>query len=104
MSDADTGTGAFPSDPQSALTADSLVCRKSNTADGATRSYIAYADERTIYFFCQTGDIAGVYFAFAFGEFYSFVESDAYRTMIIGRITENLATAVLRAFRSSPAR
>jgi len=91
MTTVDAGTGPFPTDPQSALTSDSVVCRKSASADATARAWIAVADSRTVYFFVLTTDVASTYLAFAFGEFYSLVNSDAYRCMIIGRTSENSA-------------
>lgn len=89
MSDVDTGTGPFPTAAQSALTSNSLIARKSTTADATARPWIIVADERTCYGFIKTGDNAAVYMAFAFGEFYSLLSSDNYRSLVIGRTTEN---------------
>jgi len=65
---------------QSVLTDNSLWAFKSGTADSTERSYIAFADARTLYFFV----LFSSYRVFAFGEFFSLRSSDAYRTMIIG--------------------
>ena len=89
MSDVDTGTGLFPTVAQAA---NGTFARKSNTASGATRSWIVVADDRTVYVFVLTTDVANNYFTFAFGDFYSLVTSDGYRTFIIGRSLENTAT------------
>lgn len=88
MSDVDTGTGPFPTAAQGVGGVAMLVWRKSATADATTRSWIVLADARTCYVFVITGDFAGLYFAYSFGEFYSLVPSDAYRNLIIGRVTE----------------
>lgn len=92
MSDVDTGTDPFPSDAQSALTEDSLIARKSATADATARPWVVVADERTCYVFIKTGDNANNYLTFAFGEFYSLLPSDSYRSILIARTTENSAT------------
>lgn len=91
MSDVDTGTGPFPTAAQSALTSNSVVARKSTTADATTRDWIVVADDRTCYVFVKTGDNAAAYLAFAIGEFYSFLPGDAYNSLCIGRNTENSA-------------
>lgn len=90
MSDVDTGTGLFPTVAQAT---NGTFARKSASANGTTRPWIVVADDRTVYVFTLTGDIASTYFTFAFGDFYSFVTADAYRTLIIGRVTENSAAA-----------
>lgn len=92
MTDVDTGTGPFPTAAQSALTASSLIARKSATADATARAWYVIADDRTCYVFVKTGDNASNYLAFAFGEFYSLLPSDAYRSICIGRTSENSAT------------
>lgn len=92
MSDVDTGTGEFPTAAQSSLTSNSLVIRKSATADGTDRAWIVIADDRTCYVLVFTGDNATVYLTFGFGEFYSFVSGDAYNSFLIARATENSAT------------
>lgn len=92
MTDVDTGTDPFPSDAQSALTEDSLIARKSVTADATARAWVVVADERTCYVFVKTGDNANNYLAFAFGEFYSFLPSDAYSSFLVARTTENSGT------------
>lgn len=86
MSDVDTGTGPFPTAAQAA---NGQFARKSATADATNRAYIAYADALTLYFFCATGDSANVYFAFGFGEYYSLLTGNNYRSFLCGRITEN---------------
>lgn len=91
MSDVDTGTGPFPSDAQSALTEDSLIARKSATADTTARAWVIAADALTCYVFVKTGDNASNYLAFGFGEFYSLLSSDDYRSFLVARIAENSA-------------
>lgn len=89
MSAVATGTGPFPTVAQFT---NGLFVRKSTTADATTRSWILVADDRTFYLFVQTGDSAGVYLSFAFGDFYSVLAGDGYRTILIARVTENSAT------------
>ena len=81
MTDVDTGTHLFPA---AAQMADGLYVRKSATADGVARTYQIWADDRTFYMFILTGDTAGMYYGWGFGDFYSLVASDGYRTMIRG--------------------
>lgn len=92
MSDVDTGTGPFPTAAQSALTGNSLIIRKSATADGTDRAWVVIADDRTCYVLVFTGDNATVYLTFGFGEFYSFLPGDNYNSFLIARATENSAT------------
>ena len=89
MSAIGTGTNPFPTVAQSA---NGLFVRKSTTADATTRSWILVADDRTFYFACIPGDTNLYYHTFGFGDFYSFVSSDPYRTMIMARSTENVGT------------
>ena len=82
-----TGTGQFPTTAQMAT---NLFIRKSTTADATGRAWVLIADDRTFYLFILTGDVAGQYYAFSFGEVYSYVSgTDNYRSMIVGRTTEN---------------
>jgi hypothetical protein len=94
MSDVDTGTGTNASGfPSTAQQANGLVARKSTTADATTRTWMVIADDRTVMVFIQTGDIAGRWQGFALIDIYSYVASDGFRTMIIGGIGENSASA-----------
>lgn len=86
MSDVDTGTGLFPTVAQ---LANGMFVRKSAAANVTTRAWVAFADDRTLYLGISTGDTAGVYYGYAFGDFYSLVNSDGFRTMILADITEN---------------
>lgn len=81
-----TNTGSFPTAAQ-VTTGD--VIRKSVSADTVPRGWLVVADDRTVYLFIYSGDTAGTYMAFMFGDIYSFTTSDAYRTMIIGGATPN---------------
>ncbi len=83
-----THTGPFPDLTQRSSTAP-IAMRKSATADATTRSWIVVADDRTVYVFIATGDVAGGrYCAFMFGDFYSLLSGDGYRTALIGRTTD----------------
>jgi len=93
MSDVNTGTGPFPTVAQMA---NGLFVRKSVAADGTARDWKIFADDRTVYVFAKSEvavGVAGTYYAFMFGDFYSVVNSDLYNCMIAARITENSATA-----------
>lgn len=86
MTDVDTGTNAFPTVAQMAS---GPIARKSTTADATARAWICFADARTFYFFSSTGDNAGAYQGFMFGEYWSRLSAPAYNTIIIGRPAEN---------------
>jgi len=93
MSDVDTGTGPFPTAALGVGGIAMVVARKSTTADATARSWMVIADARTCYGFILTGDASGTYNCFMFGEIYSFVPSDAYNGMVIGRKNENSGPA-----------
>ncbi len=86
-----TGTGGFPT---AAQMTSGLFVRKSNTADSTARPWYILADDTVFYLFVESGDYTAPTraTAFAFGDFYSYKASDAYRCMIMGRDTENNAT------------
>lgn len=83
------GSGPFPTVAQLST---GIVIRKSAAASATTRQWIVVADDRSFYVFVQTGDSAGVYLAFGFGDFYSLLTGDGYRTIICGRATANSST------------
>lgn len=91
MSALSTGTGPFPTAAQ--LT-NGIFLRKSNTADSTARVWTIVADGSVFYLFIESGDQVNPTWAlaFMFGDFFSYKASDAYRCMIIGRVTENSAT------------
>jgi hypothetical protein len=92
MTDINTGTDPFP-DP--AYSNPYILLRKSTTADATARAWKLVADHRTFYFFMKTGDSAasGGYFGFGFGDIYSYVPSDAWKAVIMGRhIPGNIST------------
>lgn len=77
-------TEYFPTTTQFGLTS-GLFARKSTTADATTRAWKVFADDRTAYVLVLTGDNAGTYFSFAFGEMYSLLPgTDSYRSFVIG--------------------
>jgi hypothetical protein len=86
-----TGTGQFPTTTQLAA---GIIPRKSTTADGTARAWTVFADARTVYVYVLTGDTAGAYFGFCFGDIYSAMATDAYKQIIIGPVVENSASAV----------
>lgn len=90
-----TGTGQFPTALQVAIGIGALVARKSATADGTARRWVLVADDRTFYLFVASEvaeNAEGNYYAAMFGEFFSYVIGDSYRTMLVGRDIENSAT------------
>lgn len=88
------GSNAFPA------AATNICVRKSSATGATTRPWVVIADATTVYIFSQTGDVASVYYSAMFGEFYSYVSGDNYKTIICGR-AENDATrggGVVNAF------
>jgi hypothetical protein len=86
MSAPGTGTNAFPTAAQGVGGVAAYCVRKSSAA-GTARSYIAFADAGTIYFFVQSDGT--FYTGFLFGEFDSKSSSDTWRQFIAARYTEN---------------
>jgi hypothetical protein len=83
----DSGTGPFPTATQFG---NGIFCRKSNTANGTTRNYKIFADDRTAYVFIKTGDSdADYYSSMYFGDYYSYMGAEGYRTAIAAKNTEN---------------
>jgi hypothetical protein len=89
MSALNTGTNPMPTVAQFST---GLVIRKSATADATARPWICLADDRMLIFLAQTGDTASTYLGWMWGDFYSHLSGDGYRTAIIGRTSENSAT------------
>lgn len=81
MSDIDTFTNPFPTVAQ---LANGLNWRKSTTADGTARPWIAFADNRTLYLFVQTGDNSTNWLCYVFGDFYSYNPTDVYNCVLTG--------------------
>lgn len=94
-----TGTNPFPTTAQITT---GLAIRKSSTADSTARPWYILADDTVFYLFTETGDSNFVgptrASTFAFGDFYSFKTSDAYRCMIIGRNVENSGSSWYDSF------
>lgn len=88
-----TGTGPFPTTSQQA--SPGLYIRKSATADATARDWLVIADDKTFHLFIQTGDNAGRYANFSFGEIYSFKSADAYRAAIVGHTASGTALGAL---------
>jgi hypothetical protein len=85
-----TGTGLFPTAAQLAA---GIIVRKSAAVSATTRVWTLVADDRSFYLFVQSGDTAGCWLCFCFGDFYSYLSgTDNFRTLIVGRVTENSAT------------
>ncbi len=82
MTGVSTGTLAFPTTAQDTA---GLCPRKAANLSTVPVGWIILADSRTVYMFILTGDTAGVYQAWMFGEFYSLKTSDNYRCAIISR-------------------
>jgi hypothetical protein len=92
MTDVDTGNGPFPT---TALGAGGTIAaypvRKSNTADGTARNYVAFADAATIYFFVLSGDTAGAYSSFGFGKFDTKGSGDTWNNFCVANNAQNTA-------------
>lgn len=88
-SDVDTLTSPFPTAIQSSLTANSAVIRKSAAASATTRSFKIFADDRTCLMFIISGDTASHYYAYCFGERYSFIPSDTTCCVLMAKGAEN---------------
>ena len=82
------GTNPFPTTTQQPA---GLFVRKSVSLDSVARPWLAIADERTFYLFMQTGDTAGSYLCWGFGEIYSYRLADKGRCILLARSTENSA-------------
>lgn len=75
-----TGTNPFPTTAQIASLG--LYIRKSATANATARGWVVVADDKTFHLFILSGDTAGQYQPFTFGDLYSFKSADAYRCLI----------------------
>lgn len=88
-----SGSGQFPT-PAQLLATGHAVIRKSKTADGTTRAWQLFADAYSAVMFIASGDTAGVYQSFYFGDIFSDKSTaDAYRCMLVANNLENSATA-----------
>ncbi|MBF0283148.1 MAG: hypothetical protein HQL51_01665 [Magnetococcales bacterium] len=91
MTGLDAGSGPFPTTSQMAVP---VILRKSASTDATIRPWIVLADDKRFYLFLDNGDSAGNLSGFFFGDLNSVkTGGDAYSGAIIGRTTENSATA-----------
>lgn len=95
MASVSTGSNQYPNAAASqGVTPFGFVPVRKSADLVTARSWIAFADALTCYFFVLTTDVAGVYMDWAFGDIYSLGGSgDAYRSIIIGRAAENSGTS-----------
>jgi len=85
-----TGPTASPQTyPTTVQAANGWFIRKSTTADATTRVWKILMDEKTAYIFVRTADVPNQYFTAGFGEFFSLLPGDLYRSFVSARITEN---------------
>lgn len=85
-----TGTGAFPT---AAQFANGLFAFKSVTVNATARPWYLVADDRTVYFVCFNGSV-GRCWGFMFGDIFSAVVGDGFRSMLIGQTIEEENTTV----------
>lgn len=85
------GTGSYPFPTIAQIALIGSTWRKSATADATTRTWTAIADEKTLYLLIQCGDTASQWKLYMFGDFYSYVTGDDWRTAIIVKAAENSA-------------
>lgn len=76
-----TGTNPFPTVAQ--IAAPGLFIRKSAAASALARAWVLFADSTTFHLFVSAGDTTGRYQPFSFGRFYSFKNTDTYRSIIM---------------------
>lgn len=85
-----TGSAQFPTSIQPTVPP-SLYCPKvftiSSTNKIFPRTWIAFADAYTLYFFVKPDPVFGRYYGMFFGDFYSFASGDNYNCMIIGSLS-----------------
>ena len=97
MSSISTGFGQFPNPnynqgvyQQGANGYGFLTFVKSATQDSAARTWIAYADPTTLYFFALNGGAAGIYSALVFGDFYAYSSIDKWNCILIANSLDNV--------------
>jgi hypothetical protein len=101
MTTVDAGTNPFPSAAQGVGGIAMVVARKSITADATARTWLVAADSRTAYVLIKSEaavGVAGDYYCFGFGEFFSFQLNDPYRVLIMGRTSENATASNVETF------
>jgi hypothetical protein len=92
-----TGSGQFPHPGQqnlnTGIVSGSLQIRKTVTFNNVERPWLIFADDRTMYMFVLSGDSAGVYHAWWFGDIYSFAgTSDTTKCVISANARPNNGT------------
>lgn len=86
------GTGITNPFPTVAQFTNGMFIRKSAAANGTTRTWVAFIDDRTCHLAIISGDSAGFYMVHSFGEFYDFVSGGLYRSFVGCRKTEASAS------------
>jgi len=86
-----TGSNQFPTFAQGIISA-----RKSTDTSATERQWVVFADSSSVYCFMSTGDSAGMYYGFMFGDIFSIKSGsvDASKCLIVGNIAELVAGTV----------
>ena len=92
MSDANTGTGPFPSVAQASGAG--LWWSKSNAASAAARPWRIVADDRGFYYFCKNADAASEYQDGYFGDILSTKSNDPYSCLLRAHSGDRTASVV----------
>lgn len=92
MTDANTGTGLFPTAAQWANPG--LWWSKSNTASVAARPWRIVADERGFFYFCKNGDSASEHQGYYFGDIASLKSNDPYACVLRANTADRSASFV----------
>jgi hypothetical protein len=66
---------------------------KSNTTDATARPWVILADDQRFYIFVQTGENGTDWAAGFFGDIFSYVSNDAYRSLLCARYSTSGASA-----------
>lgn len=77
----DAGTNPFPTTAQASQ---GVVIRKSNTLDTVAREWYAIVTEKLCYLFIASGEVAGVYNPYAFGDFTSYKALETRNSLVSG--------------------
>ena len=90
MSSVSAGTSSFPTVAQG-VNGNALIVRKNRSTGSIARAWKVFADSSSFYMFIDSGDNPGRYYAFSFGDFYSYasVQPDKSKCMIVSRTTES---------------
>ena len=91
-----TGSNQFPTVAQLAIGQGAVTARKSTDLSATERQWVLFADSSSVYAYISTGDTAGMYYAFMFGDIYSAKSgsADTYKAILIGGIAEAAAGTV----------